>query len=227
MALDIIFLSYDEPHADAHFSLLAERFPHAKRVQGVKGIREAHIAAADTAQTSSFFVVDADCEITDRASDIFTYKPPSYDKKYVHLWNSLNPANGLIYGYGGIKLFSKSMFQNLPKGKYVDFSTSVGEGIKLMSAPTEYGSITHFNSSPFLAFRGALREVAKLTMAKDAESLRRCGVWMNYSNDDALYQREVMHGAKLGHLTALCNEDISVINDIEWLKRAYVYNTFE
>jgi hypothetical protein len=227
MALDIIFISYDEPHAEEHFQLLVDHFPHAKRVHGIKGIREAHLAAANTAQTSSFFVVDGDCEITEKAEEIFAYKPPSYDKKYMHLWNSLNPVNGLIYGYGGIKLFSKSMFQDVPSGKYVDFSTSLGDGIKMMSSPNEYGSITHFNSSPFLAFRGALREVAKLTTAKDAESIKRLDVWMNHSEPDARYQNEVMRGAMLGYATAMFNEDISVINDIEWLKRAYVYTIVE
>lgn len=225
MALDIIFLSYDEPHADAHFELLTERFPYAKRVQGVRGIREAHIAAADTAQTSSFFVVDADCEITAGADEIFGYKPPAYDKKYMHLWNSLNPANGLIYGYGGIKMFSKSMFRNLPNGKYVDFSTSVGDGIKLMSHPDDYGSITHFNSSPFLAFRGALREVAKLTKARDTESLRRMIVWKSYCEENAAHSSSILDGAQVGYTTAQFHDDISFINDLDWLRSVYVYPT--
>jgi hypothetical protein len=43
---DIIFISYNEPNADANFAKLKARFPYAQRINGVKGIHQAHIAAA-------------------------------------------------------------------------------------------------------------------------------------------------------------------------------------
>ena len=45
--LDVIFLSYNEPFADANFEHLLQFAPHAKRVSGVKGILNAHKAAAE------------------------------------------------------------------------------------------------------------------------------------------------------------------------------------
>ena len=38
---DIIFISYNEPHADNNWNNLKTRFPYAKRVNGIKGIHQA------------------------------------------------------------------------------------------------------------------------------------------------------------------------------------------
>ena len=62
---DIIFVSYNEPNADKNYAALKSRFPTAKRVDGVKGIHQAHIAAAKKAFTKMFWVVDGDAEILD------------------------------------------------------------------------------------------------------------------------------------------------------------------
>ena len=88
MALDIIFLSYDEPNADINFNLLKGRFPYVKRVHGVKGIATAHKAAADLAETRLFYVIDGDTEVFQ--SFDFTFKPPKWDQDYVHIWKARN-----------------------------------------------------------------------------------------------------------------------------------------
>lgn len=153
--LDIIFLSYDEPNANENWQRLRDRFPHAKRVHGVKGIANAHIEAAKKASTTFFYVVDADAEILE--SFKFDYKPTVHEENYVHIWSAFNPATGLDYGYGGVKLFSKKFFSTITT--QLDFSTTLAAGIKLMP---EIACITRFNSDPLRAFRGAFRECAKL-----------------------------------------------------------------
>ena len=60
---DIVFISYNEALADHNYKTLCERFPIAQRVQGVKGIHQAHIEAAKTSVTKMFWVVDADAQI--------------------------------------------------------------------------------------------------------------------------------------------------------------------
>jgi hypothetical protein len=154
MALDIIFLSYDEPNADANWAALSSRFPYAKRVSGIAGIREGHFAAAAEARTMLFYVVDGDTEVLSTFD--FSFKPESYDQQYAHIWKSRNPVNGLEYGYGGIKLFSKKFFRE-PSLTAVDFSTSLTKDVKYVD---EVQSITRFNSDPFRAWRGAFRECA-------------------------------------------------------------------
>ena len=50
--LDVIQISYHEHEADENFEILQHYAPHAKRVQGVKGIFAAHKAAAEIAETN-------------------------------------------------------------------------------------------------------------------------------------------------------------------------------
>ena len=60
---DIVFISYQEPNADENYGKLKERFPLAKRLHGVKGIHQAHIAAAKKCFTKMFWIVDGDAII--------------------------------------------------------------------------------------------------------------------------------------------------------------------
>ena len=62
---DIVFISYEEPNADDVYAELKERYPMAKRVHGVKGIHQAHIAAAKKCFTKMFWVVDGDAKLKD------------------------------------------------------------------------------------------------------------------------------------------------------------------
>ena len=55
--MDIIFLSYDEPCADANWAVLKDKFPRAKRSHGVKGRTAAYHTAAQMSDTPYFFAV--------------------------------------------------------------------------------------------------------------------------------------------------------------------------
>ena len=115
MRYDIIFISYNEPQADENFARLKARFPYAQRVQGIKGIHQAHIAAAKKAFTKMFWVVDADAQILDTFN--FDHVVSEYDLENVHVWRSMNPINDLEYGYGGVKLLPKSLTQKMDISK--------------------------------------------------------------------------------------------------------------
>jgi hypothetical protein len=162
--LDIIFISYDEPNANNNWRDLKARFPHAKRINGVKGIANAHIEAAKKANTTFFYVVDGDIEVFDTFN--FDYKPTVYEANYVHVWHSYNPATGADYGYGGIKLFSKKFFKDVKT--QLDFTTTLTKDIKVIP---EIAGITRFNSDPFRAYRGAFRESVKLYRTQHNETL--------------------------------------------------------
>lgn len=179
--LDIFFLSYDEPNADKNFELLKSRFPHARRIHGIKGIGNAHRAAAKKANTSNFYVVDADAEIL--SSFHFLFKPNEHDKHYVHVWYAFNPAIDQSYGYGGVKMFNKKMFSGKEKG--LDFTSTISEnGLKIHE---EVACITHFNSDHLRAFRGAFREAVKLSLTINnstdsaivKEAKERLKLWLN------------------------------------------------
>lgn len=154
--LDIVMISYDEPLADSLFAKLQTVAPHAKRVQGVKGIQNAHIAAARIVRTPMFYVVDGDCDVIE--SFDFSFVPESWDQQYTHVWYSKNPLNGLEYGYGGVKCFNTSKVLAKEDQSTLDFCSSVGD-MKVISA---ISCITRFNQTPFMTFRATLREIVKL-----------------------------------------------------------------
>jgi len=173
---DIVFISYNEPNADENYEALQQRFPHAKRVHGVKGIHQAHIAAAKLCDTEMFWVVDGDA-VVNKDFD-FSHVVNRYELSTVHVWRSQNPVNDLVYGYGGIKLLPTKLTINMDTTK-PDMTTSISERFK---AVQEVSNITVFNTDPFNTWKGAFRECAKLASKvidrqKEDETNARLETW--------------------------------------------------
>jgi len=219
---DIIFLSYDEFDADKNYELLKNRFSRTKRVHGIKGIKEAHFAAAKAAESSMFYVVDADAEVLEDFE--FNHSPNYYDSGSVHIWHSRNPVNGLEYGYGGIKLFPTHSVLSYT-GSPVDFTTSVARGVKVIP---EVANITHFNTDPFSTWRSAFRECVKLStgiingqLSKETES--RLHAWCTIGNGE--YGDFSVEGANEGLAFGKAHNDqpdmLRLINDFSWLEKKF------
>jgi hypothetical protein len=234
--LDIIFISYDEANADKNFATLRNRFPYAKRVHGVKGIANAHLAASKKANTKFFYVVDGDSEVLSTFD--FSFKPEVWDENYVHIWHAFNPAIGIDYGYGGIKLFNKSFFKNIDINN-LDFSTTLTSDIKIID---EIASITNFNSDSLRAFRGAFREAVKLTLTIEnknkskseiAEAKERLKCWQKPKHDcrfEKLIISGVYHGIKAASKSNKSFADVMYINNMESFNsiiREYHANVFD
>jgi hypothetical protein len=223
MRYDIIFISYNEPQADENFSRLKARFPYAQRVQGIKGIHQAHIAAAKKAFTKMFWVVDADAQILDTFN--FDYVVGEYDLENVHVWRSMNPINDLEYGYGGVKLLPKSLTQNMDISK-PDMTTSISS---LFKAMPEISNITAFNVDAFNTWKSAFRECVKLSSKTidrqdDADTTYRLNVWCTRGIDRP-FGREAIEGAVQGKQYGLENKDnneaLKLINDFDWLRERF------
>jgi len=152
---DILFLSYDEPDRETNWQKLSARFPRARHIHGIKGIWRAHKACADAATTESFFVVDGDATVLDSFN--FQFETTRALDECVFVWRSINPVNGIVSGFGGIKLFPKTAFDDESDG--LDMTIDLA---KTFVPIPELGCITRFNASPFTAWRGAFRECAKL-----------------------------------------------------------------
>lgn len=222
MVFDVIFLSYDEPKAEQRWQELKQQVPWAKRVNGVDGIPHAHVAAAKLANTEMFYVVDADAEIINFD---WKYKPNKQQRKCVHVWRSYNPVNGLIYGYGGLKLFPKQTVLAVDPDNYIDFTTSVGEHMIVMQQCT---TITHFNTSEFDAWKAAFRECAKLASntfrkGKNEQNAQRLNHWCTKTLPDAEYKDAVLRGAAQGKAYAETG-DLKNINNYQWLLEQYKTN---
>jgi len=220
---DIVFISYQEPNADENFAALKERFPTVKRVHGVKGIHQAHIAGAKLCFTKMFWIVDGDAQILDNFD--FSYKVDRWDLDVVHVWRCKNPINDLIYGYGGIKLFPRQATIDMDLSK-PDMTTSISNKFK---AVQELANITAFNTGEFETWKSAFRECCKLSSKvidrqKDKETEDRLDIWCTVGAD-RMYGEYAIAGAKLGREYGEkykdSPQDLRRINDFDWLKEKF------
>jgi hypothetical protein len=216
---DIVFISYNEPNADENFAKLIKQFPRAKRVHGVKGIHQAHIAAAKLATTPMFWVVDGDAVIEDNFK--FNLLLPKHDTDIVHVWLSRNPINDLKYGYGGVKLLPKQLTENMDVNQ-IDMTMSISNRFKVVQ---EVSNITAFNTDPFNTWKSAFRECVKLvskpfTQGYQEETEDRLITWCNIGVD-RLYGEYALAGARAGREYGSENisrpDKLTKINDFDWL----------
>lgn len=223
---DVVFISYNEPNAEANWQRVLEICPTAKRVKNVKGIFEAHKAAAELATTDMFYVVDGDAELVDNWR--FNYQPDVFDLNCVHLWTSINPINDLEYGWGGVKLFPRQLLLDATTWK-VDLTTGLGKLVYL----NKISNVNTFNTDAFNTWRSAFRECAKLsanimtgfkTDAEREDAEHRLRVW-NTVGADRLYGNYALSGAKVGTEFGFANFDeldrLKLINDYEWMKNEF------
>ena len=221
---DIVFISYNEPNAEKNWELLKHRFPRAQRVHGVKGIHQAHIAAAKLCSTPMFWIVDGDAVIKDTFN--FDYHVSEKDYDVVHVWRSENKVKGLEYGYGGVKLFPTQRTIDMDTSK-PDMTTSISDRFKPVK---EVANITEFNTDPFNAWKSAFRECAKLSSKvidrqKSDETDIRLGVWTSDKGRDEPFGDYVIQGARAGRMYGSQNqgnlEALKKINDFVWLKEQF------
>ncbi len=229
--LDVIQISYHEEQAEENFEILKYYAPHAKRVEGVKGIFNAHQAAAEIAETSHFYVIDADAIIEEEFS--FNFKPQANKLEYEHIpqtecvyvWRSRNPINDLVYGYGGAKMFPRKALLKA-KDWRVDMTTSIG----CPFVPKfQVSNITAFNTNPFDTWKSAFRECTKLasSIIKNGDNIDneyRLDVWKTRGRNRPFGEYCTM-GAKQGaDFGAYYRGNINAlnrINDFAWLQQTF------
>jgi hypothetical protein len=216
---DIVFISYNEPNADKNYAALKKRFPSAKRVDGVKGIHQAHLKAAKKCFTKMFWVVDADAVIQEDFN--FDYVAYGTELDAVHVWNSINPINNLVYGYGGVKLLPRKLTLNMNVDK-TDMTTSISTMFKAMP---EISNITEFNTDPFNTWKSAFRECVKLASKtidrqNDQETEERLRVWTT-TGQDKPFGEYAIKGSNAALEFVNSSKDISLINDFDWLEQKF------
>jgi hypothetical protein len=170
-----------------------------------------------------FWAVDADAEILNEFN--LKYYVPKHDRDVVHVWRSQNPINGLEYGYGGVKLLPTELTLNVDVTS-PDMTTSISKQFKAMP---EISNVTAFNSDPFNTWRSAFRECVKLASKRlhgqvDAESEQRLEIWCTVGKDTE-FGNYALDGANFGKQYGTTwkdsPNDLSKINDFEWLKEQF------
>jgi hypothetical protein len=214
---EIVFISYHEPGAETAYKRLTQRFD-THWIKDVEGIFEAHKQAAMQVQSTMFWVVDADAEVSEDFD--FSYIPDVYDQEVTHVWNARNPLTGHEYGYGGIKLFNTEQVRDATSWG-LDFTTGLSSRFKAMP---EISCTTKFNTDGFSTWRSAFRECVKLSMKDDEDSRVRLQSWL-FPIPGVDYREEAKAGAQAGIDYAEANANkpmrLAKINDYEWLKEQY------
>lgn len=218
---DVIFISYNEINADENFNHLLSIVPYAKRINGIKGIHEAHKAAACLAMTNMVYIVDADSWIVPEFT--FDYYPTKDEQDSVVVWKSKNAVNDLEYGYGGVKLFPTNLLKN-SKDWNIDFTTSIAKAFFLKN---QLSNITKFNTDPYNAWRSGFRECAKLASQviknqNDKETKERLDIWCTKGKERP-FGIYCIEGAIEGKKYGLNHKDeLDKINDFEWLQNRFL-----
>jgi len=229
---DMVFLSYDEPNAEKNYADLLTKAPWAKRVHGVKGSDAAHKACAAASETEYFITVDADNIIDPKFLEVeVDLDRLGLNSEYVFSWCGKVHVNGLMYGNGGLKMWTRQFVNNMRTHENSDPSDVKGKvefcfDDKYYQFNENY-SESFTNESPFQAFRAGFREGVKMSLNQGAkvnnlksiwwQNYQRLLIWCSVGTDvkNGLWS---IYGARQGaYLTNCTNWDYSQVRDFDYL----------
>jgi hypothetical protein len=214
--MDIVFLSYDEPSAEAYWKVLKEKYPRAKRLQGVKGRTQAYHAAAAMSETDYFFAVFPTIELAD--SFDFTFQPDRLKNACHYIFHAKNPVNGLEYGHRAVILYNKRLCLSTIHPS-LDFTLSQPHTV----VPQLCGT-SHFNLTPEISWRVAFREVLKLCeMKPTVESQFRLKKWCELGKGQyaLLVQRGALDAVAYYKEVDGDKDALQLSYELDWLKEKF------
>jgi hypothetical protein len=229
--LDCIFISYDEPNAEKNYADLLTKAPWAKRVHRVKGSDAAHKAAAQLSDTERFITVDGD-NIVDPG--FFNLTLDETEKQLS--WCGKNVINGLVYGNGGLKCWTKDHVMNMRTHEAAEDANSQVDfcwNNNYQQMANLY-SVSYNNASPLQAWRAGFREGVKMTLDNGVRqqlvnpkkqivrrNYQRLLIWCNIGSDvdQGLW---AIYGARLGCYMTNCTDwDYTQVRDFEYLNELF------
>ena len=143
----------------------------------------------------------------------------------MHVWRSSNPVNGLVYGYGGVKLLPRLATLNMDVSK-PDMTTSISSKYKAVKV---LSNITQYDTDEFSVWRSAFRECCKLSSKVidrqvSSETDERLKTWTELRTDHPFIEAS-LNGAKAGCEYGAVNagdlEALKKINDYMWLRNRF------
>lgn len=229
---DIIFLSYDEPNAEKNYADLLTKAPWAKRVHGVKGSDAAHKACAALSDTEYFVTVDADNIVDPKFFEIeINVDGLSLTSENVFSWCGKVNVNGLMYGNGGLKMWTRKFVNEMKTHENSDPNDKKGL-VEFCFDDRYYQFNENYSesivtASPFQAWRAGFREGVKMSLDQGAkvkdlgsiwwQNYHRLLIWCNVGADvtNGMYS---MLGAREGAYMTNCTDwDYANVRDFEWL----------
>ena len=233
---DIIYLSYDEPNAEKNYADLCNKVPWAKRVHGVKGSDAAHKACAALSETEYFVTVDGDNVVDPEFINVeIDLDELGLDDSYVFSWCGKVNVNGLMYGNGGLKLWTRKFVNNMRTHENSDPTDTKGLvefcfDDKYYQFNENY-STSVINASAFQAFRAGFREGVKMSLDQGAKVSSIKNIWwQNYQRlliwcsvgSDVENGEWAIYGAREGaYLTNCTDWDYANVRDFEYLTQQW------
>lgn len=228
--LDCIYLTYDEPNKEETWVKIKNMVPWAVRVDGVKGSDAAHKAAADASTTDRFVLIDGD-NIPDPKFFNLTLE---VDESCAYRWRAKNHINGLMYGNGGLSVWSKEFIYNMRTHEASNGSAE--NDVEFCFYPNYYAmhdcySTTYPNGSEFQAWRAGFREGVKMCLNKGTRptladfqtrvhqrNLDHLTIWHNVGRD-VEHGIWAMAGSRMGtYMTMLTDWDHKSVQDFATLE---------
>lgn len=156
---DVVFLSVDEPLADELFARLVSVLGPCKRLHGVTPMRRAYRMCGILADTEQVLIADGDFSIDPGFAAVPA--DPLADGVSMRVWPARNPVNGLVYGYGGLKLARSAELRGLDDGpeRAVDVLAALPGRVEFARQPA---GTTRIDQSPYHAWKAGFRECAML-----------------------------------------------------------------
>lgn len=233
--VDIIFLSYDEPNAEENWADLQRKIPWAKRVHGVEGSDAAHKACADLSETKHFVTVDGDTIVDPKFMQVeLDLDKLNVDDDYQFSWCGKIEANGLMYGNGSLKMWTKDFVKNMKTHENTDGTDETS--IEFCYFDNYYQlnenySTSIITSTPQQAWRAGFREGVKMSLdrGKPVEDINT--LW--WQNKHRLYIWQMVgcdipngiwavYGARLGTYMNMCTEwDHTQTRDFTYLNNLW------
>ncbi len=232
---DFVFLSFDEPNAELLYADLCKHVPWAKRVHGVKGFDAAHRACADASETDFFITVDGDNQVYPEFLDV-TIDIREDQDDHAWTWAGRNHINGLVYGNGGLKLWSKKFVYGMNSHEHASNEAGAVDfcwDSKYHDVQGCYStSIT--NASPQQAWRSGFREGVKMCLDQGNRisceefhsriwygNMTRLCIWSSVGQDveNGIW---AMYGTRMGcYRTLLTTLDHTVISNYDSMQRLW------
>lgn len=229
---DIIYLSYDEPNAEKNYADLLHKIPWAKRVHGVKGSDAAHKACAALSETEYFVTVDGDNIVDPEFINVeIDLDELGLTTDHVFSWCGKVNVNNLMYGNGGLKLWTRKFVNNMRTHENSDPTDTKGLvefcfDDKYYQFNENY-STSIINGSAFQAFRAGFREGVKMSLDQGAKVSNIKDIWwQNYQRlliwcsvgSDVENGDWAVYGAREGcYLTNCTDWDYANVRDFEYL----------
>jgi hypothetical protein len=228
--LDCVYLTYDEPNKEETWVKIKNMVPWATRVDGVKGSDAAHKAAADASDTDRFVLIDGDNIPDPRFFNLVL----EVDEVCAYRWRAKNHVNGLMYGNGGLSVWSKDFIYNMRTHEASDGSAE--NDVEFCFYPNYYAmhdcySTTYPNATPFQAWRAGFREGVKMCLNKGTRptladfqarvhqrNLDHLTVWHNVGRDvdNGIW---AIAGSRMGtYMTMLTDWDYRLVQDFTALE---------